>query len=237
VSKLRSQALIISYGEETIPVQVRYIDTKRFTVTVDHDLTVRANAPQKATTEEVTARLESRAGWIARQRTYFKQFLPERPAQRFVSGASLWYLGKQYRLKTIDGRGPAKLSGQFLQVPVSDGVACEAKVREWYRDRAKAQFTQRLDACHAATKPILKIGLPPIAVRQMVRRWGSCTAAGKITLNTDLVQVPVHCIDYVIIHEMCHIRVLGHDKAFYRLLAACLPDWERRKARLEVFVI
>jgi predicted metal-dependent hydrolase len=232
---VKSQALIISYGDETIPVQVRFIDTNRFTVTVDHDLIVRANAPKQATTEEVTARLEGRAGWIARQRSYFRQFLPKRPAQRFVSGASLWYLGKQYRLKIVAGKGPAKLSGQFLHVP--DAVACEARVREWYRERAKAQFIHRLHACHEATKPILKIGLPPVAIRQMVRRWGSCTAAGRITLNTDLVQVPVHCIDYVIIHEMCHVRVLGHDKAFYRLLAACLPDWERRKARLEAFVI
>ena len=79
--------------------------------------------------------------------------------------------------------------------------------------------------------------MPPLVVRQMVRRWGSCTTTGKVILNTDLVRAPVHCIDYVIVHELCHVRVHGHDKAFYRLLSACMPDWESRKARLESFVV
>ena len=84
MSKSRSQALRISYGDQVIPVEVRYTDTQRFTVTVDPDLTVRANAPQTATAEEVTARLEKRAGWISRQRAYFERFRPERarPAVR-----------------------------------------------------------------------------------------------------------------------------------------------------------
>lgn len=237
MTKPRSRALSITYGTETIPVRVRFIDTARFTVTVDPDLTVRANAPRSAKTAEVVVRLEERASWIARQRSYFRQFHPERAAQRFVSGASLWYLGKQYRLKTIDGRGPAKLEGQYLLVAAAEEASCERKVREWYRERARAQFTHRLQVCHAAANSILKVGLPPLIIRQMVRRWGSCTAAGRIVLNTDLIRAPLHCIDYVIVHELCHVRVHSHGKAFYRLLAACMPDWEHRKARLESFVL
>jgi predicted metal-dependent hydrolase len=237
MSKSRSQPLRISYGNEVIPVEVRYTDTRRFTVTVDPDLTVRANAPQTATEEEVTARLEKRAGWISRQRAYFERFRPERPAQRFVSGASLWYLGRQYRVRTIEGKGEAKLIGQFLQVPAADESASERKVGDWYREHAKLQFSHRLKLCHAASNVILKVEMPPLVVRKMVRRWGSCTATGRVILNTDLIRTPIHCIDYVIVHELCHVRVHGHDKAFYRLLSACLPDWEKRKARLESFVI
>jgi len=237
VTKPRSRALSVTYGEETIPVQVRFTDTKRFTVTVDPDLTVRANAPKGAKAADVTARLEERADWIARQRSYFRQFHPERAAQRFASGASLWYLGKQYRLRTAEGRGAAKLEGQYLLVPAADEATCERKVREWYRERARAQFAHRLEICHAAAKPILKVEMPPLTVRQMVRRWGSCTAAGRIILNTELVRAPIHCIDYVIVHELCHVKDHSHGKAFYRLLAACMPDWESRKARLESFVI
>ena len=191
-------------------------------------------APQTASTEEVTARLEERAAWIARQRAYFEQFRPERAAQRFVSGASLWYLGRQYRVKMIEGRGPAKLVGQYLQVPAADEATCERKVKDWYRQRARAQFEHRLEICHAKAKAVLKVDMPPLVVRQMVRRWGSCTAGGKVILNTDLVQVPVHCIDYVIVHELCHVKVHGHDKAFYRLLAclhARLPEQSEGSAR------
>jgi predicted metal-dependent hydrolase len=237
VRRPRSQALRVTYGDQVIPVEVRFSDTRRFTVTVEPDMTVRANAPQSATSEEVAARLKERAEWIARQRAYFERFKPERAAPRYVSGASLWYLGRQYRIKTVDGRGPAKLVGPYLLVPASDEASCEQKVKDWYRERARAQFTQRLEHVHSAAKALLKIEKPPLVVRQMVRRWGSCTAAGKILLNTDLVRTPVHCIDYVIVHELCHVRVHGHDKAFYRLLSACMPDWESRKARLESFVV
>lgn len=237
MTKAKSRALRIEYGGEVIPVEVRFTDTKRFTVTVDPDMTVRASAPASASTEDVAARLEQRGAWIAKQRAYFEQFQPERAAQRFVSGASFWYLGRQYRLKTVEGRGPAKLVGQYLQVPSDDEAACERKVRDWYRERAKSQFEHRLSLCHAKAKAVLKVGMPPLVVRQMVRRWGSCTASGKVILNTDLVRAPVHCIDYVIVHELCHVKVHGHDKAFYRLLSACMPDWESRKARLESFVV
>ena len=233
----RSQALRITYGNDVISVEVRFIDTQRLTVTVEPDMTVRANVPQTATAEEVTARLNERAGWIARQRSYFQQFKPERTPQRYVSGASVWYIGKQYRLKTTEGRGAAKLVGQYLQVPAEDEAACERKVKEWYRERAHALFARRLEACYAAAKSHLKIELPPLTVRQMVRRWGSCTAAGRIILNTELVRAPVHCIDYVMVHELCHVKHHSHDKTFYRLLAACMPDWEARKARLESFIV
>lgn len=229
--------MVVNYGGEDILVLVRYGDTRRFSVTVDPDLTVRANAPKEASPDEVAIRLEERASWIARQRAYFERFKLVRAAQRYTSGASLWYLGRQYRLKMVEGRGPAKLIGPYLRVPAENEAACERKVRQWYRERARAQFNHRLEVCHAASKAILKIETPPLVLRQMVRRWGSCTSTGRILLNTDLVQAPVHCIDYVIVHELCHVRIHGHDKAFYRLLSACLPDWEKRKARLESFVI
>ena len=64
-------------------------------------------------------------------------------------------------------------------------------------------------------------------------RWGSCSRGGTILLNTELIAAPVECIDYVITHELCHLRIHGHTPDFYRLLFRCMPDWRRRKARLE----
>ncbi len=232
----RCNALIVTYGKHSIPVKVRFIATQRFTITVNPDMSVVATAPEGASAEDVAARLDRKAGWIVKQRAYFEQFKPELPAPRFLSGESLWYLGRQYRLKTVEGWGRAKLIGKFLVVPTSDAKMIEQQVGEWYHDHACAQFSLRLDRCHEQAKALLDVEKPALKVRRMQKRWGSCTARGIIILNTDLVKTPVHCIDYVVVHELCHLQVHRHDKEFYRLLAACMPDWERRKARLETFV-
>ena len=67
----------------------------------------------------------------------------------------------------------------------------------------------------------------------MKKRWGSCTARGAINLNIELIKAPSHCIDYVVTHELCHLKCPDHGKAFYSLLNRVMPDWESRKKRLE----
>jgi len=71
----------------------------------------------------------------------------------------------------------------------------------------------------------------------MVGRWGSYSNAGTITLNADLIKTPLHRIEYVMMHELCHLRVHDHSPAFFRLLSRCMPDWKERKARLDAVVL
>ena len=79
--------------------------------------------------------------------------------------------------------------------------------------------------------------LPKIVIRRMGKRWGSCTEMGNILINVELIKTPLDCIEYLIMHELCHLRVHNHSQAYYRLLARCMPDWQRRKTRLDSFVI
>jgi predicted metal-dependent hydrolase len=79
---------------------------------------------------------------------------------------------------------------------------------------------------------VLNIPYPPLSIRQMKSRWGSCTASGPIILNLTLIQVPKDLIDYVVIHELCHLKEHNHSAAFYALLERVLPDWEDRRTRL-----
>ena len=71
----------------------------------------------------------------------------------------------------------------------------------------------------------------------MIKRWGSCAKTGTITLNYELIKAPLHCIDYVIMHELCHLKIHSHGNGFNELLSKCMPDWEWRKERLERVVI
>jgi predicted metal-dependent hydrolase len=77
------------------------------------------------------------------------------------------------------------------------------------------------------------IGEPKLCIGKMKKRWGSCTGRGVIYLNPGLIKAPSHCIDYIITHELCHLKYPNHGKQFYSLMSRVMPDWGARKRRLE----
>lgn len=227
---------------EVIPYVVRFRPRKDMAIHVHPDRRVTVDAPAGTTMDQVAARVARRSDWIAKQRRYFEKFLPLPPGPRYLSGETHRYLGRQYRLKVVTADDPSetvKLIGRFLRVHVradGDGNRVQALLEGWYRERARDIFGRRLRACLDASKS-LDIATPVFQVRRMVRRWGSCTRSGMILLNLTLVKAPVTCIDYVVMHELCHLKEPNHGPAFYRLLARFMPDWQVRKERLESLVI
>ena len=147
-------------------------------------------------------------------------------------------MGRQYRLKVENGsKRPPKLLGKFLWVWTdgkTDTQVIKRKVDGWYRNRAQEILDRYLEACHQVAS---RHGVPSprLVIRSMRRRWGSCSPRGRITLNVNLVQAPLHCIEYVIMHELCHLKHHNHSKAFYSLLTRCMPDWRHRKELLSQF--
>lgn len=228
---------VLCYGGKRIPFRVEHRRRKKLAITVQPDMRLEVAAPEGSITEQVLQRVEKRAGWIFRQWQYFEQFQPTLPDRRYVSGETHLYLGRQYRLKVHEGTPETvKLVGRFFQVWTKsreDSERIRSLVDRWYREHAERLLAHRVNVCLEHC-PSLKLPTEPsVAIRKMTHRWGSCSKAGNILLNMSLVKVPVHCIDYVIVHELCHLHIHNHSPAFYRLLSRCMPDWERRKQRLE----
>jgi predicted metal-dependent hydrolase len=232
---------LLRYDGQVIPFRITYRRRKHLSITVHPEMRLEVTAPEGVGQEAVLAKLEKRAAWIVRQWRHFEQYQPTQPGPRYVSGETHLYLGRQYRLKVREGSPEGvKLVGRFLHVHTSSGEEGEQVGRlldAWYRAHAKQVFSRRLEGCLGSARSLGLKGVPNLILRKMAKRWGSCTRAGNILLNLDLVRVPVHCIDYVIIHELCHLKVHNHGREFYRLLARCLPDWDARKKRLEAVVL
>jgi hypothetical protein len=230
----------VTHGKTQYEVELCFRDGDRLTIHVYPDQRVTAFAPSDQPLDRVLGRIQARAGWIAAKVRHFEQFKPLPVPRRFVSGETLLYLGRQYRLRVRAAeRDYARMNGQFLCVDVvdsSDTARTKKLVQAWFRHRAEIVLTERVLRNTERTKS-LRLPAPKMRLRRMATRWGSCTAAGTILLHPDLIMVPSQCIDYVITHELCHRKVLGHDRRFYALLDRYLPDWRRRKARLEQFVI
>jgi predicted metal-dependent hydrolase len=236
--KAESRDHIIEFGRRQIPYSLHLSQRKRLRVVVHPDLTVAVFAPMSATDQEVHSALSRKAHLIARAIDKFDAYQPLPSPKRFVCGETLSYLGRQYRLKVEKGtRQPAKLMGRFLWVWVNDRAdvqGIERAVSLWYRKHAHHVLIRYLEICYgiASRHGVLR---PTVAIRAMRTRWGSCSPTARITLNVNLVQVPVHCIEYVIMHEICHLKYHNHSKAFYSLLSRCQPDWRKRKETLDRF--
>ena len=223
----------LQYGTETIDYQLSFSDRKTLGINVYPDKSVSVIAPVGSERELIEKKLLKRASWIKKQQTYFASIHRYPENKEFVSGETHKYLGRSYRLKVEEGaQETVKLRGKFFHITTKDLSRVETLLKDWYRTHALRKFQERLDLCYENMRRE-EIPYPKLSVRQMSKRWGSCTPEGKILLNPELVKAPVYCIDYVIVHELCHLKHHNHSTAFYDLKSKYMPDWEVRKARLE----
>lgn len=230
-----SEHRVLAYGQESIVYELRYAERKTLSISVHPDLRVAVAAPVGTTVEEIEAHLRQRAAWIRRQQRRYETYLPHLPPRQYVSGETHRYLGRPYRLKVLAGDTEGvELTRSMLYVRLGDPKDT-ARVHDlldaWYLAQARTVFAERLAACYPRVER-LSAPYPELQIRTMSSRWGSAGPAGRITLNIKLIQVPKAHIDYVMLHELCHLVEPNHSPAYYRLLDRVLPDWRARREAL-----
>ena len=230
----------VLFGETEISFSLNYADRKTLAIHVYPDGKVSVDAPLSTDIEKVYGKVKKRAIWILKQQRKFESYPAPLPERRYVSGETHRYLGRQYRLKVIESLGEAvKMSRGMLLVEThnsEDRLRVQQLLQAWYRSKALIVFTERYAQC---LKSVERLGIQHdkyFQLRFMSKRWGSCTGKGTITLNPELIAAPKDCIDYVIIHELCHLKEHNHSQAFYRLLTVAMKDWELRRKQLNEIV-
>lgn len=229
----------VAYGDEEIAFTLRRQSSRivpRVAIHVEPDGSVQVDAPSTASLDEVLAAVKKRSRWISQHVNAAKARLEHVLPREYVSGESLHYLGRRYRLKVIVDPAAsvgARMRGAFISVtvPKHHPNAIRSALDAWYRQRACEVFAQRLPVI-AGSLPWVN-ELPLLRLQFMKRQWGSCSPSGRITLNPWLVRAPREAVDYVLLHEMCHLKHHNHSPAFYATLGRYLPDWKQIKARLD----
>lgn len=223
----------IEHGERIIDVHIRRMRRKTLAIHVFADRPVELRAPLKCPWAEIEGFLASRRAWIIESLESLSALdLPPVPAYR--EGEIHHYLGKPYRLRLVAGR---TRNVSVLEDTIAircrepdDSARVQAILEAFYRKEARYLLPQRVDLCRARFREALPA--TTIVVRKMSARWGSCSQEGELCFNSALLQKPLAAIDFVVTHELCHLKHFAHDKPFYRLMDEAMPDWRERERLL-----
>jgi predicted metal-dependent hydrolase len=231
----------VCYGGEVIHYRVFKRPARRtLGIEVHPNGRVFVLAPSGCDDSTIGEKVALRANWISRQLATFSRYERNTAPRQYLSGESHRYLGRQYRLRIVAhdpeaNRDQVRLTRGELRV-IGPGDLSPTRVKDllqcWYLERARVVF----DAILAEVfDTFARQGhdRPRIAVREMRSRWGSLSPGGQMTLNSRLVQAPRPCVEYVIVHELCHLAHKNHSVRFFSTLGQVMPDWQVRKQRLE----
>lgn len=249
IRKITVEQGCLTYGSETIRYDVvrknsalnpRHKATKKQVVIKVHpDRRVVATAPEHTSKEAIQEAVNKRAKWIWKHMTDFSSLKEHVLPRQYVSSESQFYLGRRYMLKVIVEAQDApsvKLFRGKLVVSLngnknSNPSTIKTLIDKWYVDRAKLIFNERLQLMLVKATWVTKE--PHFKVMSMKKQWGSCSVKGNLVLNPHLVKASKEAIDYVILHELCHIAEHNHSDRFWRLLTEVMPNWKQIKSTLD----
>ncbi|MER5256175.1 SprT family zinc-dependent metalloprotease [Streptomyces sp. NPDC002855] len=215
---------------------------KRFALTVEPDTTFTLHVPAGRSTSEAEQFVRAHRDWLLTKRRKGERTRPLNPAKRLADGEFFRYLGRTYRL-TVSADVPPDarvrlIAGRLVMGADSaaDPQVGRAALVDWYCRAGRAWTGHRLQPWAAR----MGVAEPALEVRDLGDRWGSYRppeeglgGTGLMALGWPLFQLPMHLIDYVIAHELAHVKVSGHREDFWRLLSLALPEHEERRADLD----
>ena len=208
-------------------------------LTVKPDGAVLVKAPVAVPMESILDFVRAKLDWVREKRSFFLEH--RRNGTEFREGGIIHFLGKPFRISLVEKRRGScpRLTADRLELPCRNDSPedIEAAFKAWRMDTAKLVLARRLSSLDARARGVFSDGLGAsgLAVRALRRRWGSCSVRRQITLAARLIELPLPLIDYVICHELCHLRHMDHSPAFHRALTRLLPDARKREEEIRIW--
>ena len=200
---------------------------KTLALIVETDGTLTVRAPQRMKEADIRHFIETKADWIKRKQA--KAWEAAVYLRKYVDGESFWYLGENILLCIVAGKKPALVLDGLFKLSASAQPKAEAVFTAWYRKRARTVLTERVEFFSRGYG--FKAGR--IRISSARTRWGSCSSKGTLSFTWRLVMAPMNVVDYVVVHELCHLTAMNHSKAFWAEVEKILPDYKERRKWLK----
>jgi hypothetical protein len=181
-------------------------------------------APLKAPAAVIDDFVRKQQGWIKKKIGEMKG-RAQAPVHAYEEGEIFWFLGREYPLHIVDNAGTQIQRTDLLCVPRTLMPDIRSRIQCWYREEAHKEIHSRCMWFSMMT------GYSPASVRitDARQRWGSCTCRGGLNFSWRLIQAPLSIVDYVIVHELVHLRQPDHSRKFWAKVEALMPDYQRRR--------
>jgi hypothetical protein len=219
-----------------VPIDYRLVRSRRrsLELRIYPDRRIEVRAPLRCPQRDIDVFVRSRETWIEKKLQAMPDYQGTPAALRYVDGSTHYFFGEPLTLALRAGRGKALLNDGVLQLAVADpedAASVERALYRWYRQQAQADFVARLQRLFP---PFAARGhrLPALTLRRMRSRWGSLSSRSGMSLNVELVRHHPEHIDYVVVHELCHLEHMDHGDGFKALLTHVMPDWRIRRQAL-----
>ena len=229
---------IISISD--ISAEIEWKDIKNVHLTIyPPNARIHVSAPLAMTEEAVRLFLVTKQSWIRKQVSQIIEQNRQTPRE-YVSGENHYFKGHRYRLKVVYHNAPPKVEiqgNEYIVLFVREGTTVERRaeiLKEWYR----LEFKFILPALIAKWEETLDVKVNKWEVKQMKTLWGSCNhRTHNIIFNLELIKKPLHCIEYIVVHELLHIKVRLHNEEYTSLLNRYFPNWKQLKDVLNEFIV
>ena len=199
----------------------------KVTITIERDREVVVYAPNHASDEAIARMVEAKRYWIYEKTRHSQKYTgrPHPPGKELVSGESVLYLGRNYRIEVVDKETECIQFDQRFLIPASHAAHKKGALREWYIERAKERILPRV----AKQARELGVSFGQAHIVDNRYRWGSCTVRDNINLNWRLIKAPIFVVDYVIAHELAHLLEPNHTPRFWNIVKTQISSMDRAR--------
>lgn len=228
---------MFSYQYGTAKIEYSQIRSKRknVSISVETNRNILVKAPLNLSDEEVLEVVKGKSRWITEKLFEMKEIETRKYYRQYVNGETFTYLGRRYTLQLMDNQALKKPTVKlyrgklYVTTPTREENVIKEAIVKWYQEKAKEKIPERV----AYYEKFFSEKRGRIIVKDQKKRWASCTKDGILMFNWKAIIAPANILDYIIVHEMCHLRYMNHSNEFWEMLGRVLPDYEGRKEWLK----